>query len=124
MSAASMAAFGHEEPEAHRIVIVGGGNIGLFLAKELESNHSQLNIKMIEISKERAERAAQELSRTIVVNGDALDLEILDEVNIQATESIVTVSNDDEVNILSSLLAKRSGCRGAMTWSTTRPTSS
>lgn len=111
----SMAAFGHEEPEAHRIVIVGAGNIGLFLAKELESNQPQLNIKMIEISKERAERAAQELSRTIVVNGDALDLEILDEVNIQATNSIVTVSNDDEVNILSSLLAKRSGCRGAMT---------
>jgi trk system potassium uptake protein TrkA len=111
----SMAAFGHEEPEAHRIVIVGAGNIGLFLAKELESNQSHLNIKMIEISKERAERAAQELSRTIVVNGDALDLEILDEVNIQATDSIVTVSNDDEVNILSSLLAKRSGCRGAMT---------
>jgi trk system potassium uptake protein TrkA len=111
----SMAAFGHEEPEAHRIVIVGAGNIGLFLAKELESNQPQLNIKMIEISKERAERAAQELSRTIVVNGDALDLEILDEVNIQATDSIVTVSNDDEVNILSSLLAKRSGCRGAMT---------
>jgi trk system potassium uptake protein TrkA len=111
----AMAAFGHEEPEAHRIVIVGAGNIGLFLAKELESNQAQLNVKMIEISKERAERAAQELSRTIVVNGDALDLEILDEVNIQATDSIVTVSNDDEVNILSSLLAKRSGCRGAMT---------
>jgi trk system potassium uptake protein TrkA len=111
----AMAAFGHEEPEAHRIVIVGAGNIGLFLAKELEANQAQLNIKMIEISKERAERAAQELGRTTVVNGDALDLEILDEVNIQATDSIVTVSNDDEVNILSSLLAKRSGCRGAMT---------
>jgi trk system potassium uptake protein TrkA len=111
----SMAAFGHDEPEAHRIVIVGAGNIGLFLAKELESSQPQLNIKMIELSKERAERAAQELSRTVVVNGDALDLEILDEVNIQATDSIVTVSNDDEVNILSSLLAKRSGCRGAMT---------
>jgi trk system potassium uptake protein TrkA len=111
----AMAAFGHEEPEAHRIVIVGAGNIGLFLAKELETNQAQLNVKMIEISKERAERAAQELGRTIVVNGDALDLEILDEVNIQATDSIVTVSNDDEVNILSSLLAKRSGCRGAMT---------
>ncbi len=110
----AMAAFGHEETEAHRIVIVGGGNIGLFLAKELEKNHPEVNAKVIELGKERAEIAAQTLSNTVVIHGDALDPEILDEANIAATETIVTVTNDDEVNILAALLAKRSGCQRAI----------
>jgi trk system potassium uptake protein TrkA len=110
----AMASFGHEETEAHRIVIVGGGNIGLFLAKDLEKNHPAVNAKVIELGKERAEFAAQTLSDTVVIHGDALDPEILDEANISATETIVTVTNDDEVNILSALLAKRSGCQRAI----------
>ncbi len=110
----AMASFGHEETEAHRIVIVGGGNIGLFLAKDLEKNHPAVNAKVIELGKERAEFAAQTLSDTVVIHGDALDPEILDEANIGATETIVTVTNDDEVNILSALLAKRSGCQRAI----------
>ncbi len=110
----AMASFGHEETEAHRIVIVGGGNIGLFLAKDLEKNHPAVNAKVIELGKERAEIAAQTLSDTVVIHGDALDPEILDEANISATETIVTVTNDDEVNILSALLAKRSGCQRAI----------
>ena len=110
----AMASFGHEETEAHRIVIVGGGNIGLFLAKDLEKNHPAVNAKVIELAKERAEIAAQTLSDTVVIHGDALDPEILDEANIGATETIVTVTNDDEVNILAALLAKRSGCQRAI----------
>jgi trk/ktr system potassium uptake protein len=113
--ARSLAAFGHEEPEAHRIVIVGGGNIGLFLAQEFESHRQDLTTKLVEVDKERATKVAGNLKDTIVVNGSALDLEILEEVNIGQSDTIVSVTNDDEVNILSSLLAKRNGCKRAVT---------
>ena len=113
--ARGMAAFGHEETEAHRIIIVGGGNIGLFLAQEIETHHPDVTTKVIEVSKERAEFAAQTLTRTIVIHGDALDPEILEEANVRTSEAIVAVTNDDEVNVLSSLLAKRYGTRRSMT---------
>jgi len=113
--ARSLAAFGHEEPAAHRIVIVGGGNIGLFLAQEFEHTRRDLSTKVIEVDKERAMQIAELLKETTVVNGDALDLEILEEVNIGQTDTIVAVTNDDEVNILSSLLAKRNGAKRAVT---------
>jgi trk system potassium uptake protein TrkA len=113
--ARGMAAFGHEESEARRIIIVGGGNIGLYLAQEIEDHHPGVSAKVIELHKERAEFAAQSLSQTIVIHGDALDPEILDEANVRTTEAIIAVTNDDEVNILSSLLAKRYGARRALT---------
>jgi trk system potassium uptake protein TrkA len=113
--ARSLAAFGHEEPEAHRIVIIGGGNIGLFLAQEFEQSRPDLATKVIEVGRERATQIAEQLKETMVVNGDALDLEILEEVNIGQTDTIVAVTNDDEVNILSSLLAKRNGAKRAVT---------
>ncbi len=111
----AMASFGQEETEAHRIIIVGGGNIGLFLAEDIEKNHPTVTAKVIELGAERAELVAQALSDTVVINGDALDPEILDEANVGATDTIVTVTNDDEVNVLAALLAKRSGCRRAIT---------
>jgi trk system potassium uptake protein TrkA len=111
----AMASFGQEETEAHRIIIVGGGNIGLFLAEDIEKNHRTVTAKVIELGTDRAQFVAQALSDTVVVNGDALDPEILDEANIGATDTIVTVTNDDEVNVLAALLAKRSGCRRAIT---------
>lgn len=113
--ARALAAFGHEEPEARRIILVGGGHIGLFLAELIEEKHPKVGIKLIEIDRRRAELAAQRLKRTIIINGDALDPEILTEANVQATESVIAVSNDDETNILSSLLAKRHGCKRSIT---------
>ncbi|MGH6930808.1 MAG: Trk system potassium transporter TrkA [Dongiaceae bacterium] len=110
-----LAAFGHEEPEARRLIIVGGGNIGLFLAEFLEQQSTGAEVKLIEIDRKRAELVAQRLPRTVVINGDALDLEILTEANVKATETIIAVSNDDEVNILASLLAKRFGCQRSVT---------
>ncbi|MEQ8697290.1 MAG: Trk system potassium transporter TrkA, partial [Bauldia litoralis] len=107
----SMAAFGHEEPEAHRIVIVGGGNIGLFLAQEIEEFDDDVSAKLIEMDEERAKQVAAQLSHTVVVHGDVLDNEILEELNIANTDMMITVTNDDEVNVLAALLAKRMGCR-------------
>ena len=113
--ARGMAAFGHEEPEAHRIVVVGGGNIGLTLTQEIEAHHPSVKARIIESSKERAEYAAQSLQRSMVVHGDALDPEILAEAGAPTVETLVAVTNDDEVNILASLLAKRSGTKRVMT---------
>lgn len=110
----AMIAFGLEEQEARRMVIFGGGNIGLFLAQELERNHPGVSAKIIEMNPERAELAAKSLSRTVVINGDALDAEILEEANVASAETVVTVTNDDETNILSALLAKRFGAKRAM----------
>ncbi|MEE8276624.1 MAG: Trk system potassium transporter TrkA [Alphaproteobacteria bacterium] len=111
----AMAAFGHEEPEARRIVIIGGGNIGLCLAEDIERGNAGVKARVIERDKLRAEHVAQSCSRTIVLHGDALDPEILEEANVANAETVVAVTNDDEVNILSSLLSKRSGARRAVT---------
>ncbi len=111
----AMAAFGHEEPTARRIIIVGGGNIGLVLAEDIEREHHDVTARIIEVDKQRAEVIAHKLSRSTVLHGDGLDTEMLEEANVQAAETLVAVTNDDEVNILVSLLAKRHGCRRAVT---------
>ncbi|MCH2395441.1 Trk system potassium transporter TrkA, partial [Oceanibaculum sp.] len=119
--ARAMDAFGHQEPEARRIIIVGAGNIGLTLAQSIEENQSAVSVKLIEVSPERAKRAAGQLAKTMVLAGSALDPEILEEANIRSTETFVAVSNDDEVNIISALLAKRYGCERAVTLINNQP---
>ncbi len=111
----ALSAFGHEEKEARRIIAVGGGNIGLFIAREIEQHYPGVNLKVIEVDQARADLVADQLSRGVVIKGSALDHEILEEANAATAETIVAVSNDDEVNILSSLLAKRYGTRRAVT---------
>lgn len=107
----AMAAFGHEEAEARRLLIFGGGNIGLFLAKQVEADFPWVHTKMIEATADRAEIIAADLKKTVVLYGDVLEPEILEEANVGATDTAVAVTNDDETNILSSLLAKRYGCK-------------
>ena len=111
----ALGAFGHDEEEARRVIIVGGGNIGLSLALELEHGAADVRAKIIELNRERAEFTAEQLTRTVVLNGDALDSDILREANVQNTETLVAVADDDEVNILASLLAKREGCKRTIT---------
>jgi trk system potassium uptake protein TrkA len=111
----AMAMFGHEEREARRIIIIGGGNVGLFLAELLEQEAADIKIKLIEVDRERAEYIADRLSHTTVINGSALSQEILEEANVAVSETVIAVSNDDEVNILSSLLAKRFGGQRVVT---------
>lgn len=107
--ARAMAAFGHEEKEARRILIVGGGNIGVRLAQELHERNPSLVIRMIESNPDRARYASEKLPGVLVLKGDALSRELLEEANIGYTEAIVSVTNHDESNILVSLLAAEYG---------------
>ncbi|HLO78922.1 MAG TPA: Trk system potassium transporter TrkA [Magnetospirillum sp.] len=111
----ALSAFGREDQEARRIVIFGGGNIGLFLAQQIEAEHPNSSVKVIEADKERAEYVAKTLTRSVVLNGDVLDPEILAEAGVASAETVVSVTNDDETNILAALLAKRTGARRSMT---------
>ena len=86
-------ACGHEEKVANKIVIVGGGNIGLNLARLLEKNFEGARVKIIEKNKDRAELIASELSSSIVICGDALDEEILKEANIEEAETILALTH-------------------------------
>ena len=111
----AMSAFGHDEIEARRIVIFGGGSIGLFLAQQVENEDSTVNIKVVEADKNTAESVARNLKRSVVLQGDVLDPEIMEEANVSAAETVIAVTNDDETNILASLLAKRAGSQRAIT---------
>ncbi len=101
--------FGHTEREARRVVLIGGGNIGLYVAQQLETTNSGIRVKIIEADKERAEVAADELQRTVVLHGDGLDETVLGEAGAAHAEAVISLTNDDEVNILASLIAKRLG---------------
>ncbi len=102
-------AFGHEEKIAKKILIIGGGNIGLHLAKMLENSFEGARVKIIEKNKQRAEEIASELSSSIVINGDALDEDILKEANLEESETVLALTNDDENNIMACVLAEKTG---------------
>ena len=99
-----------DEP-ARKVVIAGGGNIGLDLARTLEGS---CQVKIIERDWQRARRISDQLSRAIVLQGDSADEELLLEENIDSTDVFVAVTNAEEANILSSMLAKRLGARKVM----------
>ena len=111
----AMSAFGHEEKEARRIVVIGGGNIGLFLSKQIIDEIPDVRLKLIELNRDQAERVADQLEKAVVIFGDSMASEILAEANVQEADAVIAVTNDDQVNILSSLLAKREGAARATT---------
>ena len=88
-------AFGHEEKVAKNILIIGGGNFRVE-PKMLEENFEDLRVRMKSSYKKRAEEIANELSSSIVINGDALDEEILKEANLEGSETVLALTNDDE----------------------------
>ena len=100
-------AFGHNEKISNKILIIGGGNIGFNLAKNLEESFDSARVKIIEKNKERAELIASELNNTIVINGDALDEEVLLEANLDEVQTVLALTNDDEDNLMVSVLVEK-----------------
>ena len=100
-------AFGHNEKISNKILIIGGGNIGFNLAKNLEETLDSARVKIIEKNKDRAEFLANELNNTIIINGDALDEEVLIEANLEEAETVLALTNDDEDNLMVSVLVEK-----------------
>ncbi len=103
----TLLAFGHNEKISNKILIIGGGNIGFNLAKNLEQTMESIRIKIIEKNKERSEFIANELSNTIVLNGNGLDEDILSEANLEEVETVLALTNDDEDNLMVSVLVEK-----------------
>lgn len=102
--------FGHEEQEARNVIIVGGGNIGLSLVHEIKESHKDVNLKVIENNTERATQLSESLDDVLILNASGLERSVLEEANISDTETLIAITNDDETNILASLLAREYGC--------------
>jgi trk system potassium uptake protein TrkA len=100
-----------KDKPVRRVILAGGGNIGLRLASAIEGRSQ---VKMIERNEERARSLSEKLSKTIVLLGDAADEELLLEENIENTDVFCALTNDEEANILSAMLAKRLGARKVM----------
>jgi len=103
----TLSAFGHNEKISNKILIIGGGNIGFNLAKNIEISFEDARLKIIEKDKKRAEFIANELNNTIVINGNGLDEDILAEVNLEDVETVVALTNDDEDNLMVSVLVEK-----------------
>jgi len=101
------------QQEASKVVIVGGGEIGYSVAKLLESE--SLDVTLIEEDSDRADELARTLHNTVIINGDGTDLKLLREERVQYADVFVATSGDDEVNLMSSLLAKNLGAKKTVT---------
>ncbi len=99
--------FGHNEKISNKILIIGGGNIGFNLAKNIEQTFESARIKIIEKDKTRAEYIANHLNDTIVINGNGLDEDVLNEANLDEVETVLALTNDDEDNLMVSVLVEK-----------------
>ncbi len=106
----TMEVFGKKEKRQERVVIVGGGNVGLEVAKALEGRAGRTRAKMIEKNRKNAEKAAEALERTIVLNGDGLDRGLMIEAGIDKADAMLAVTDDDKTNLLAAVRAKSEGC--------------
>ena len=99
--------FGHNEKISNKILIIGGGNIGFNLAKNIEQSFESARVKIIEKDKNRAELIAKDLNDTIVINGNGLDEDVLNEANLDEVETVLALTNDDEDNLMVSVLVEK-----------------
>jgi trk system potassium uptake protein len=106
--------FGKKTKKQERLVIVGGGNVGLAVARALEARTDRVRAKIIEKNRATAEHAADGLERTIVLNGDGMDIDMLMEAAIDRADAILAVTDDDKTNLLVSVRAKQAGCQMAI----------
>lgn len=106
----AMEIFGKTTSTQDRVVLVGGGNVGLSVALTLERRAKRIRTKVIEKNRHCAERAAEALERTIVLNGDGLDAALLAEAGISRADAMLAVTDDDKTNMLACVRAKAEGC--------------
>ncbi len=102
--------FGKKNPNTDRAIVVGGGNVGLYVATKLEKGARRVHTKVIEKNRAQAETAADSLNRTVVLHGDGLDMDMLEEANIAKADALLAVTDDDKTNLLSCARAKALGC--------------
>lgn len=102
--------FGKASRKQERVIVIGGGTVGLAVARALEARPDRLRVKVIEKNRARAEVAADGLERTIVLNGDGLDMDLLLEANVDRADAVLAVTDDDKTNILVAIRAKQAGC--------------
>lgn len=108
--ARTMEIFGKTQRQQDRAIIIGGGNVGLMVAQRLEKQSRRVRTKIIERNRKTAEKAAEALERTIVLNGDGLDSALLAEAGVERADAVLAVTDDDKTNMLASVRAKSSGC--------------
>ncbi|WP_227268039.1 Trk system potassium transporter TrkA [Roseobacter weihaiensis] len=106
----TMEIFGKTQSKQERVVLVGGGNVGLAVAQSLEQRVKRVRTKVIEKERHCAERAAEALERTIVLNGDGLDAGLLAEAGIARADAMLSITDDDKTNMLACVRAKAEGC--------------
>jgi trk system potassium uptake protein len=109
----SLKIFGKHDSPVRRAMIIGGGRIGYRLANMLEQKN--IYTKIIEKRAERCKILAEQLNRTVILQGDGSDQDLLMEENIHDMGAVITLTNDEETNILASLLAKKMGARKTIT---------
>jgi trk system potassium uptake protein TrkA len=102
--------FGRSAEKIRRVVVVGAGNIGVYVARALERSGG-VKVRLVEADKARAEAAADALKKTVVLHGDGLDSRLMLEAGVPDAELVVCVTNDDKVNMLSAVMAKREGAK-------------
>lgn len=106
----TMEIFGKESKKQERVVIIGGGNVGLAVARSLEERTERVRAKVVERNRSIAEKAADILEKTIVLHGDGLDVSLLSEANIERADAVLCVTDDDKTNMLAAVRAKAEGC--------------
>jgi trk system potassium uptake protein TrkA len=103
--------FGKAAQKQERVIVVGGGNVGLAVAQRLERRTDRVRVRLIERNRARAEAAADALERTIVLNGDGMDSDLLAEADVERADAVLAVTDDDKTNLLVSVRAKQAGCK-------------
>jgi trk system potassium uptake protein TrkA len=101
--------FGKTRARTERVLIVGGGNVGLTVAKKLEQSETRMRTRVIEANRARAEVAADALERTIVLHGDGLDMDLLREAGVERADMMLCLTDDDKTNMLAAVRAKSAG---------------
>lgn len=106
--------FGKPAAKQESVVIIGAGHVGLAVAQALEARTERVRVKLIERSRARAEDAADALNRTIVLNGDGLSAELLEEAAVPRADAVLAITDDDKTNILAAVRAKQAGAKLAI----------